>query len=56
MFKMKKLRGWLIILLGIVLILPLLGVSALGTVSEGILAWVLAIVVLALGIQSVIKN
>ena len=34
---MKNLNAWLIILVGIVLLLPLIGVTELGTVTEGIL-------------------
>lgn len=53
---MKNLNAYLIILAGIVLILPLIGVTQLGTVSDGILAGVLAIVVLVIGITQLIKK
>ncbi len=53
---MKDFNAWLIILVGIILILPLIGVTQLGTVTDGILAWVLAIVVLVIGIMQLIKR
>ncbi len=52
---MKNLNAYLIILAGIVLILPLIGITQLGTVTDGILAWGLAIVVLVIGIAQLIK-
>ena len=52
---MNKLNAWLIILAGIVLILPLIGVTQLGTVTDGTLAWALAIIVLIIGIAQLIK-
>ena len=53
---MKNLNAWLIILAGIVLLLPLLGVTQLGTVTEGILAWALAIIVIIIGVAQLIKK
>ncbi len=47
---MKKLNSYLIILLGILLILPLIGVTQLGSITNGALAWIIAIVVLIIGI------
>ena len=47
---MKQLNAWLVILAGVILLLPLLGITQLGTVTEGILAWLLAIVVIVIGI------
>ena len=53
---MKNLNAWLIILAGIVLLLPLIGVTQLGTVTDGILAWILVIVVLVIGIAKLVKK
>lgn len=47
---MKAIGAWLVILAGIILLLPLIGVTQLGTVTDGILAWALAIVVIIIGI------
>jgi len=53
---MKKIRGVVITILGILLLLPLIGVDQLGTPTEGVLAWLLGLGVLALGIQSLMKD
>jgi len=47
---MDKLSSWLVILIGVLLLLPLLGVTQLGSLSSGITAWVVAIVVVLIGI------
>jgi hypothetical protein len=46
----KKLTAWLATLLGIILILPLIGVTQLGTATSGILGWILALAVLIIGL------
>jgi hypothetical protein len=43
-------------LVGILLILPLLGVTALGSVSEGILAWIIAIAIIVIGVVGITKS
>ena len=53
---MAKLTAWLVTLLGILLILPLLGVTQLGTVTDGILAWIIALDILVIGIGNLIRN
>ncbi|MDD5191757.1 MAG: hypothetical protein PHH54_05295 [Candidatus Nanoarchaeia archaeon] len=53
---MKQINAWLTILIAIILALPLLGVTQLGTVTEGILAWILVIVVLIVGILGLTKK
>ena len=53
---MSKLNAWLIIIAGVVLLLPLIGITQLGTPTEGVLAWVLAIAVLLIGILKITKN
>ena len=53
---MTKINGWLTILAGIILILPLAGITQLGTVTEGALAWALAVVVLIIGILKVMNK
>ena len=49
-------KPYLITLIGILLILPLLGVDQLGSLTEGIIAWVIAIVVLIIGIMRILKK
>ena len=51
---MKTLNAILIIIVGIALLLPLIGVEALGTPTEGALAWILAIGVILIGILQLI--
>lgn len=53
---MNKLNAILIIIAGIVLLLPLIGVTQLGTVTDGILAWILVIVVLLIGILQLVNQ
>ena len=43
-------------LVGILLLLPLLGVTALGSISEGILAWIIAIAIIVIGIIGLVKS
>jgi len=47
----QKCYAILTTLIGILLILPLLGVTALGTLTEGILAWAIALAVLIIGVK-----
>jgi len=54
--KMKMLNAWLVILAGVILLLPLIGVTQLGTVTDGILAWALAIVVIIIGIVKLMRK
>jgi len=51
---MRKIRAWLIVIIGVILLLPLIGVTQLGTVTDGILAWILGLAVLAIGILRVV--
>ena len=52
---MNKSNAWLVIIAGVILLLPLIGITQLGTVTEGVLAWILAIVVLLIGILQLVK-
>jgi len=49
---MAKLTAWLVTLIGVLLILPLLGVSALDKVSE----WLIPLAVLVIGIGKLVRN
>ena len=53
---MNNLNPWIITIMGILLVLPLVGIDQLGTPTEGILAWLLALGVLAIGIMQLIKK
>ena len=43
-------------LVGILLLLPLLGVTTLGNVSEGIIAWIITIAIIVMGIVGIAKS
>lgn len=49
---MAKLTAWLVTIIGVLLILPLIGVSAL----EGYNDWLIAIGVLVIGIGKLMRN
>jgi len=49
---MAKLTAWLVTIIGIILILPLIGVSAL----DGIQDWLIALAVLVIGIGKLVRN
>ena len=46
----------LVTLMGILLILPLIGVTALGDLTQGITAWVVALAVLVIGILGLVRS
>ncbi|MEK6918179.1 MAG: hypothetical protein AABW51_04485 [Nanoarchaeota archaeon] len=52
----SKVYAVLTTLVGILLLLPLLGVTVLGNVSEGILAWVIAIAIVIIGVVGIKKS
>jgi general stress protein CsbA len=49
---MAKLTAWLVTLIGVLLVLPLIGVSQLDTISE----WIVPLAVLAIGIGKLVRN
>ncbi len=49
---MAKLTAWLVTLIGILLVLPLIGVSALASIND----WVIALAVLIIGIAKLVRN
>jgi len=51
-----KLDYILITVFGIFMILPLLGVSALGSLVEGITAWIVSIIIIVIGIRGLTKS
>jgi len=46
----SKITAWLVLILGILLILPLIGVDQIGTITSGTLGWIIALLVLIIGI------
>lgn len=53
---MAKTTAWIATLIGILLILPLAGVTQFGTPTSGILGWIIALGVLLVGITKLIRN
>ena len=53
---MAKTSAWLFTLIGILFLLPLIGVTQLGTISEGILTWLIAVAFLVIGITKLVRN
>ena len=51
----SKIYAILVTLIGVLLVLPLLGVDALGSVTDGIAAWLIAIAILIIGIVGIVK-
>ncbi len=49
---MAKLTAWLVTLIGVLLILPLIGVSQLDTISK----WIVPLAVLVIGIGKLMRN
>lgn len=49
---MAKLTAWLVTVIGVLLVLPLIGVTQLDSVSK----WVLPLAVLVIGIGKLIRN
>lgn len=49
---MAKLTAWLVTLIGVLLILPLIGITALAKYND----WLIAIAVLVIGISKLIRN
>ena len=52
---MEKLMAWLVTIIGVLLVLPLIGVSALGSATSGIAGWIIALAVLIMGIMKIAK-
>lgn len=46
----------LVTLVGVLLLLPLIGVEALGSLTEGVIAWVVALAILVMGIIGLVKS
>ena len=53
---MKTLTAWVVLVLGIILLLPMLGITQIGTATSGILGWLLAIIIILLGLYHIIAN
>ncbi len=52
----SKIYAWLVTLVGVLLVLPLIGVDQLGTMTSGISAWIIAIAILVIGILGLVRS
>jgi len=52
----SKWYAWLVLFLGILLILPKLGVTSLGDLSTGLISWIIPVVILVIGIIGIFRG
>jgi len=52
----SKWYAWLVLVLGVLLILPKIGVTQLGNLSTGIISWVVPIIIIVIGVIGVMKS
>ena len=52
----SKIYAYLTTAIGVLIALPLLGLEAIGTLSSGILGWIVAACILAIGITGIINS
>jgi len=52
---MAKLTAWLVTIIGVILILPLIGITALASLKD-LKDWLIALAVLVIGIGKLIRN
>ena len=50
-----KLVALVLVIMGLLLILPLVGITQLGNVGEGVIGWIIALGALFIGLRSLIK-
>lgn len=59
---MAKLTAWLVTIIGallvLLLVLPLIGIdtASLGTATDGLIGWIVALAVLVIGIGKLMRN
>jgi len=53
---MEKIGAWLVTLVGVLLALPLVGVTALGDINSGIAAWLIALAFIIMGVSKLMKK
>lgn len=51
---MDKITNGIVTVIGVLLLLPLIGINQLGGITDGITAWLVAIAVLAIGIKGLL--
>ena len=51
-----KANAWLVLIVGIILILPKIGITALGDLSTGFISWLIPLAVIVIGIMGLIET
>lgn len=52
----SKWYAWLVLILGILLVLPKVGVTQLGDLTTGIISWAIPVIIIVIGIIGLIKS
>ena len=52
---MEKLTAWLLALLGVLLVANLLGFTAIGSPTEGVMGWAIAVIVIIYAIHRLME-
>ena len=52
----SKWYAWLVLILGILLILPRLGIAQLGDLTTGVISWIIPIIIIVIGVIGLIKT
>lgn len=53
---MAKITAWVVTILGVLLLLPLIGVDQFGTATDGYIGLIIAIGVLVIGLTKLARN
>lgn len=53
---MAKITAWLVTIIGILLVLPLIGIDLNTSIAANISQWLIALAVLVIGITKLIRN
>lgn len=53
---MAKLTAWIVTILGVLLLLPLIGIDLDSLIAAGLNSWLLAIGILVIGIGKLVRN
>ncbi len=52
----SKWYAWLVLLLGVLLILPKIGITQLGDLTTGIMSWLLPVIIIIIGVIGLMKT
>lgn len=52
----SKWYAWLVLLLGVLLILPKVGVTQLGDLTVGVISWLIPAIIIVIGIVGLVKT